>query len=51
MVRFQVGYPRVSGLADLGSEMIFDPWFSGSGPRNLSGLVLGLVFHPWIPNE
>ena len=28
----------------------FSPWFSGSGPRNHSGSVLGLVFHPWISN-
>jgi hypothetical protein len=40
------GYPRVSGPAGLGLGMIFRPRFSGSG----SGLVSGLVFHPWISN-
>ena len=50
MVRFRVGYPRVSGLAGSGSGMIFDPRFSGSGPLNLSGSISDLVFHPWIPN-
>jgi hypothetical protein len=50
MGRFQVRYPWVSGLAGLGSGMISDPWFSGSGPRNLMGSVSGLVFHPWISN-
>ena len=52
MGQFWVEYSRVSGLAGSGSGMIFHPRFSGSGPRNQSGSVLGLVFHPvdiqWI---
>jgi len=31
-----------------GLGMIFHPRFLGSRPRNLSVLVSGLVFHPWI---
>ena len=38
--RVRVGYPRVSGFADLVLGMIFHPRF----------LDLDLVFHPWIPN-
>jgi hypothetical protein len=45
---FRVGYPRVSGLVGSGSGMISHSRFSGSGPRNQSGSVSGLVFHPWI---
>jgi hypothetical protein len=48
--RFPIGYPRVLALVGLGLGMIFHSWFSGSGPRNLSGSVLDLVFHPWIFN-
>jgi len=52
MVRFRVGYSRVSSFAGSGSGsgMISHPRFSGSGPRNLSGSVSGLVFHLQIPN-
>ena len=42
------GNGAVSGLAGSDSGMISHPRFSGSGPRNQSGSVLGLVFHPWI---
>ena len=48
--RFRVGYLRVSGLAGLGSGMISHPRFLSSGPRNQSGSVSGLIFHPWISN-
>ena len=47
---FRDGNGAVSGLAGSGSVGIFHPWFSSSGPRNQSSSVLGLVFHPWIPN-
>ena len=50
MVRFRVGYSRVSSFAGSDSGMISHPRFSGSGPRNLSGSVSGLVFHLQIPN-
>jgi len=42
----------VSGriFVGLDLEMIFYPRFLGSGPRNLSGSVSGLIFHPWISN-
>jgi hypothetical protein len=48
--RFRIGYPRVTGLMDLGSGMISRLRFLGFGPRNLLGSVSGLVFHPWISN-
>jgi hypothetical protein len=48
MGQFRVGYPRVSGLAGSDSGIISHPRFSGSGPRNPSGLFSGLVFHLWI---
>ena len=48
--RVRGGYPWVLGPAGLGLGMIFHPRFSGSGPRNQSGSVSGLVFHPWISN-
>ena len=46
--RFRFGYPRVSGPAVLVLVVVFRPRFSGSEPRNRSGLVSDLVFHPWI---
>ena len=33
------------GFGDDFSSTVF-----GFGPRNLSGSVSGLIFHPWIPN-
>ena len=50
MVRFRVGYSRVSSFAGSGSGMISHPRFSGSGPQNLSSSVSGLAFHLRIPN-
>ena len=44
------GYPRVLGSTGLSLGMVFNPRFSGSGPRNQSSSVSGLVFHPWISN-
>ena len=38
----------VSDSAGSGLELVFHPRFSSSGPRNHSGSVSGLVFHPWI---
>ena len=42
------GYPWVSGSAGSDLGMVFHSRFLGSGPRNQSGSVSGLVFHPWI---
>jgi len=42
--RFWFGYPWVSGSAVLVLVVVFRPRFSGSGPRNRSGLAL----YPWI---
>ena len=44
--RISVGF----GFCGFGFGMVFHPRFSGSGPRNQSGSVLGFVFHPWISN-
>jgi len=50
MVWFRVGYPRVSSFAGSSSGMISHPQFLGSGPRNFSGSVSGLVFSSGISN-
>jgi hypothetical protein len=48
--RVRVGYPRVSGPAVSGLGMVSHSRFSVSVLGLVSGLVSGLIFHPWISN-
>ena len=50
MARFRIGYPRVSGLGVQvwGLFLTHDFWVRA---RNLSGSVLGLVFHRGCPMD